>query len=99
MTTESKQKLPKIVKTWISIQAVLTLAILTLWAFTGLALVATGLWAGVVWVWIGLFALRSLVNGLVRIVIAVLSGAPPKAGKLSDQSKVLDDLLKARRSA
>ena len=98
MTTESKRKLPKIVKTWISIQAVLTLAVLTLWAFTGLALVATGLWAGVVWVWIGLFALRSLVNGLVRIAIAVLSGAPPKAGKFSDQAKVLDDLLKARRS-
>lgn len=94
MTKESTEKLPKTVKTWISIQVVLTLAVLTLWAFTGLALVAVGLWAGVVWVWIGIFALRSLLNGLVRIVVAVLSKAPPKSGKFSDQVQTLGDLLK-----
>lgn len=81
MTEKTEVKKKKLsLKTYLWIGVIFSLAIHVLYVFTALALIALGLWAGVVWVWYALFTLRLLYRQFVLIFASVVNGEPVSGG-------------------
>jgi hypothetical protein len=99
MTTELTEKKSNKVRNWqFIVGGLVVLGVLTLYVFTALTLINVGLWAGVVWVWFGLFVARYLLKAGLRFAILALTGKNPSASTSSELNKAFVKAYKERNA-
>lgn len=100
MTTESTEtkSLNKLRNWQFIVGGLIVAGVVTLYVFTALALISIGLWAGVVWVWFGLFVARYLFKVGLRFAILALTGKNPVAKTGSELNEAFVKAYKERNA-
>lgn len=100
MTTESTEtkSLNKLRNWQFIVGGLIVAGVVTLYVFTALALISIGLWAGVVWVWFGLFVARYLLKAGLRFAILALTGKNPAAKTGSELNEAFIKAFKERKA-